>query len=358
MVLIMEIRSGKKETEVRSIGELRGVEEDGTFEGYLTVWDTVDDYNSTFTRGSFNKTIQERGSQVKVMYDHEHLVGSSIELREDDHGVYGKGKLNLAVDKAAEAYEFMKDGTLDKLSFGFRTIKEGFSNGVRQIKEVQLYEFGPVVFPANEAADITSVRSQDFTESLTEEQLQEETYALRNALYTTLSDIWWSQDTDIDNVIGKLDGALADFHASYLDYARRWVDTFWKQSETRSTPFDNHLATTFNNFLMKSRKTMVELASESPFTVAELTELRQGNIIANREPLKELSDELVLAHREQRNTAVETLCTELRGSLTDSETRRINALLKPVEERQSEPVVDSEIADLMAYFKHENETGE
>lgn len=347
----MEIRSSNKEKEVRSIGELRTIEEDGTFEGYLTVWDTVDDYNSTFTRGSFKKTIEERGSKVKILFDHEHLIGSSIELREDDHGVFGKGKLNLDVEKAKEAYTFMQDGTLDGLSFGFRTIKEGFANGVRQIKEVQLYEFGPVTFPANDAAEITSVRSQDFSESLTETQLREETWSLRNALNETLSDIWWADDTDSGNVVGKLDSALADYHAAYLDYARRWVETFWQNAETRNTPFDNELATSFNTLLLESRKTLVELASSTTFTVAELKELRQGKLVDNRRHLDTLSEPVQQAHREQRNKAVETLCKELRGSFTDSETRRIQALLKPVEKRQSEPTVESEIAELTAYFK-------
>ena len=101
----MESRKKSEATKLESFGEIRSLGEDGTFEGYLTVWDTIDSYNSTFKRGSFAKTIQERGKKVKIFYDHEHLVGSSMELREDDHGVYGKGRLNLAVDKAKEAYE-------------------------------------------------------------------------------------------------------------------------------------------------------------------------------------------------------------------------------------------------------------
>lgn len=351
---------GEKATkkEIRSIGELRAIEEDGTFEGYLTVWGTVDDYNSTFTRGSFKKTIQERGSKIKVMFDHEHLIGSSIELREDDHGVYGKGKLNLSVEKAKEAYEFMKDGTLEGLSFGFRTIKEGFANGVRQIKEVQLYEYGPVTFPANEDALITDVRSQDFNESFDLEKLYEESYSLKSALQETLSDIWWSGETTSDNVIGKLDKALADHHAAYLDFANRWVSTLWQDKENRGSPFDNNLATATNLFLLEQRKTIAELAVDTEFTKQELTELRMGNLITNRDKLGTLSEDIAQAHREQRNTAVETLCSELRGKLTASEITRITALLTPVETRQSEPVTGDAYNDLLSYFKSEQQLGE
>lgn len=342
----------KKET--RSIGELRAVNDDGTFEGYLTVWETVDDWNSTFKRGSFKKTIQERGSKVKIFFDHEHLIGSSLELREDDHGVFGRGKLNLAVDKAKEAYEFMKDGTLDGLSFGFRSIKEGFSNGVREIREVQLFEFGPVTFPANDAALITDVRSTAFSESLFDEELCSERDNLRYALKSTLSDIWWSNESTKDNVIGMLDKALSDHHAAYLEFANKWIERYWSD-ETRSAPFGNELSNAFNDFLMEQRKTVNDLAMETSFTQAELSELRQGNLIENRNSLETLSETISLAHRSQRNKAVETLCSELRDGLSDSEKKRVLALLKPVEQRQSEPDTITEIID---YFKNEQTIGE
>jgi len=51
----------EKPIEVRSAGEVRAIEPDGQFEGYIAVWDTVDDFNSTFARGAFKKTIEERG---------------------------------------------------------------------------------------------------------------------------------------------------------------------------------------------------------------------------------------------------------------------------------------------------------
>jgi len=348
-----ETRAAKNtEQETRSKGEIRAVNEDGSFEGYLTVWGTVDDYNSTFQRGAFKKTIQERGAKVKILYDHEHLIGSSIELREDDHGVYGCGKLNLSVDKAKEAYEFMKDGTLEGLSFGFRTIKEGFEGGIRQIKEVQLYEFGPVTFPANEQALITGVRSQDFSESLDEETLRKEKYALQNALDETLMDIWWAGDTNSENVIGKLDAALSDFRAAYLDFAGRWVAQFWNGDEIRSTPLDNELSTAFSAHLSSNKTTIDELAANSQFTASELRTLQSGKLIENRGALDSLSPEIKTAHQLQRNKAVESLCQELRSGFSNTEKTRLTALLRPVEERkQSEPEQKAS-GEMIEFFKN------
>ncbi|MCK4828917.1 HK97 family phage prohead protease [bacterium] len=348
----------KKGMETRSReGEIRSVGDDGTFEGYLTVWGVTDDYNSQFQKGAFKKTIQERSSKVKIFYDHAHLVGSSLELREDDHGLFGKGKLNLSVDKAQEAFTFMKDGTLEGLSFGFRTIKDQWIDGIRQIKEAQLYEYGPVVFPASEAALITDVRSQEFSETLSEDELRRKRWVLRDALDTTLDDIWWAEDTDSGNIVGKMDKAISEYHGAYLEFVTKWVGKFWVDSESRKSPIGNALSQAMMAHQQESRKSIVDLAADTNFTVAELTELRKGNLVENRDSLASLSDGIAAAHREIRNTAVESLCSELRGSFSDSEKQRVLALLKPVEVRQSEPTENTEIiSDMLDYYKEQ--TGE
>ena len=337
-----------KEIETRSAGELRTIHDDGSFEGYLTVWDTVDDYNSTFKRGAFKKTIQERGSRVKIFYDHEHLIGSSVELREDDHGVFGKGQLNLDVEKAKEAYSFMKDGTLDGLSFGFRTIKEGFDAGIRVIKEVALYEFGPVTFPANDAALITGVRAADFDESFTETQLITESDAIRWALNDTLSDIWFSDESNSANIIGLLDEALSKHHAAYLEFAQRWINQFFINN--RCSPDANELSKSFIAFALEQRKTLDEIAADTSLTKTELKHLKRGSLIESRDKLTELPESIRQAHQEQRSKAVETLCAELRDGLTDAEKRRVKALLEPVE-TQSEP--DLSVVSYLAKFRKE-----
>lgn len=355
----LEIRSKKEKMETRDhAGEFRSVDEDGTFEGYLTVWGVKDDYNSIFVRGAFSKTIQERASKVKVFYDHVHLVGSSMELREDDHGLFAKGKLNLSVQKAEEAYSFMKDGTLEGLSFGFRTIQDKYVQGVQNITEAKLYEFGPVVFPASEEALITGVRAQDFDETLDDNELRRQRWVLRDALDETLDDIWWAEDTDSSNIIGKMDSAIANYHAKYLEFVKEWTEKFWANSETRTSPIGNSLSDAMGSMMMESRKSIDDLAKETKFTAADLMELRRGNLIDNREELATLSEEVASQHREIRNTAVETLCKELRSGLSDSERKRVLALLTPVEIRQSEPTAKHELSNLLEYFKSQTTTGD
>lgn len=156
----LDVRRGElDQAEQRTAGEIRAVNDEGVFEGYIAVWGSTDAYNSRFAKGAFKKTLQERGDKIKVFYNHEQLVGRSLEIREDDYGVFVRGKINLEVPAGQEAFAFMKDGTLDGLSFGFRAIKQRYVEGVREITEVKLYEYGPVVFPANDDAAITDVRN-------------------------------------------------------------------------------------------------------------------------------------------------------------------------------------------------------
>jgi len=354
----LETRAAKrnKRDEHGPLMEIRSFTEDGTFEGYIAVWNSIDDYDSRFQKGCFTKTIQERGNKIKVFYDHEHLVGSAIEVREDEYGVYAKGKLNLAVEKAREAYEFMKDGTIEGLSFGFRTIKDCYENGIRVIKELALFEFGPVAFPANEKALITSVRSKDYNESLSDVQLQQKMYGLREALWLTLEEIWYSNDVTFDNIIGMMDNALSEFHSAYLTFVGEWINRYWKDSDgnqIRKSPFANELTQAFYEL----RKSPEEICHSTSLTLQEANSLKSGKLIESRSKLDELP-ELKEAHQAMRADMVEKLCSELRSSLTDTEKNRINALLnlRKTEPEYYEPETEENFSDVFAYLSEFRES--
>ena len=82
-------------------------------------------------------------------------------MREDERGLYVKGRLTLDVEKAREVHALMLDGGLNGLSIGFKTIKgkRDQKTGVRQIFEVDLWEISVVTFPMLPEAKITSVKT-------------------------------------------------------------------------------------------------------------------------------------------------------------------------------------------------------
>lgn len=139
---------------------------DWIVEGYASTFGNMDSYGDIIQKGAFKKTIRERGrkGEVKVLWEHFEPMGLPVEkdgLAEDDYGLYTRSRISKT-DTNRERLQLMKDGVVDKMSIGF-TIPEGKSKWnadytERQIKEVILYEYSMVMFPANELAAVASVQ--------------------------------------------------------------------------------------------------------------------------------------------------------------------------------------------------------
>jgi HK97 family phage major capsid protein/HK97 family phage prohead protease len=177
-----------------------GEENDGrTLEGYIAVYDTdteIDSWEGHFieriAKGAFKKTLRERTPVMQFNHGREipFPIGVFTELREEDQGLYSKGRLftNQAIEPIREA---IAEGAISGMSFRFRVIRDEWRDNkgklvkgdeiyrllyepgdrgplVRTLKEVQMSEAGPVVFPAYAATSV-SLRS---IEEMTEEDRQ------------------------------------------------------------------------------------------------------------------------------------------------------------------------------------------
>lgn len=321
-------------------GEFRASDEEGVIEGYITTWGTVDSYNSAFQRGCFTKTLQERGKRVRVLWNHEEEpIGVPLELREDDVGLFARIKLILSVRRAQEAYDLAKAGAIDSFSFGFRTIKDAWQNGVRQIKEVALYEVSPVIFPANESAQFTGVRSMDgqqhekraeeFAKTYQQMEMPRRHWLLMDTLGDTLLDIFWLTGPDGDGFREKIADTLEQFTAAYSQYADEYVSAYGSD-EARSAPADNELARTMREHLSTRADNSPEaLAAATSLTVAEVRTLLRGGVGVAPAKLAELPDEVRRAYAKERTSALERVCAELRAGISPAERDRLNGLLNP-----------------------------
>jgi len=144
-----------------------------TLEGYGAVFgDTtrIDSWEGKFDekieRGAFSKTISER--KPVLQFDHGRdaatgsvPIGAVEELREDKHGLFVRARMhdNARVEPIRQA---IASGAIDGMSFRFRVIREEWDESgeipVRTINEVELFELGPVVFPAYQSTSV-GVRS-------------------------------------------------------------------------------------------------------------------------------------------------------------------------------------------------------
>jgi uncharacterized protein len=144
--------------------ELKSVDDAGNFEGYAAVFNNVDLGDDVILPGAFTRVKSTRGGKLKLALYHDltRLVGAA-DYTQDDHGLLLKGRVNLAVSYARDAYELMKAEILDSMSIGFNTIKESFEERagrrVRIIKEAELWEASFVPFGMNPEAQILTVKS-------------------------------------------------------------------------------------------------------------------------------------------------------------------------------------------------------
>lgn len=146
----------------------KAVSDSGVIEGYASVFGNVDSYGEIVEPGAFVESLtksQQTGRKIKMLYQHDphQPIGVWDDLVEDSKGLWVKGRLLIdASPKAAEVHGLLKEGALDGLSIGYRTIKsepkEGKS-GVTSLTKLDLLENSIVTFAANERARVEVVKS-------------------------------------------------------------------------------------------------------------------------------------------------------------------------------------------------------
>jgi HK97 family phage prohead protease len=181
-----------------------------TLDGYGAVFGTptrIDSWEGTFdediSRGAFKKSLAERTPVLQFDHGRHPMVGSiplgSFEtLREDEQGLHVVARLhdNWLVQPVRDA---IKSQAIPGMSFRFSVVKDEWRDAggklvkpeelelrlmrsdpsrpetilKRTLKEVRLYEVGPVVFPAYAETSV-GVRSRELVSLLTDPQVRAE----------------------------------------------------------------------------------------------------------------------------------------------------------------------------------------
>jgi len=139
------------------------IDADGTVEGYASLFGAVDQARDMVLRGAFAETLRLRGPRrVPMLFQHDPAepVGIWLELREDAHGLYARGRLIPEVARARELLSLMRAGAIDGLSIGFRTAKARIDpkTRVRSLVAVDLWEISIVTFPLLAGARVHAVK--------------------------------------------------------------------------------------------------------------------------------------------------------------------------------------------------------
>jgi len=143
--------------------EFKAEGDQGEFEGHFAVFGNVDEGGDIAHPGMFARTIQERGRRVKFFYAHDWnklIAPPPHRLNEDGVGLFAAGKLTLGSFWGKETWALMKDGALTEGSFGYEAVKFDYDGeGVRNLREVKLFELSPVPLGMNPLTELRAVKA-------------------------------------------------------------------------------------------------------------------------------------------------------------------------------------------------------
>ena len=151
----------------RPLLEIKQLADDGQFIGNGSVFGNRDSYGEIVKPGAFKKSLaghRKAKTMPKLFWQHDpHCpIGSWQAMEEDDYGLLCTGRLNLGVQKGAEAHALLKAGDIDGLSIGYRTINTTAGEGSDLLlTELALIEVSVVSLPANDQATVEVVKAAE-----------------------------------------------------------------------------------------------------------------------------------------------------------------------------------------------------
>ena len=139
--------------EVKFAGGAPVLTEGQVIEGYASLFGLTDQGGDAVAPGAFAASLARlaaKGDKVRMLWQHDPArpIGVWDEIREDEKGLWVKGRLLPEIAQAREAAALIAAGAIDGLSIGYRTISaERDGKGRRLLSEVELWEVSLVTFP-------------------------------------------------------------------------------------------------------------------------------------------------------------------------------------------------------------------
>lgn len=157
-----KMRTISTEFQTREDGE--GLKIEGYFAVFDSVYEIAPGLTESIAPGAFTKTLSR---DIRALTNHDTTLvlgrtkAHTLELREDNHGLWGSVTINPKDSDAMNLYERVKRGDVDQCSFGFDIRSE--DTDIREdgsihwtIREVDLYEVSACTFPAYEETGISA----------------------------------------------------------------------------------------------------------------------------------------------------------------------------------------------------------
>ena len=144
----------------------------GTISGYASTWTREpDSYGDIVAKGAFAEhiaQIKEEGRVLPFLFNHKAddlsaYIGTVIELKEDDHGLYFEGTFD-DTPEGQRARELALDGRLCKFSFAYDVLEAGevtLEDGrkANELRKLNIHEVSLVMYPATPDTSVVSVKA-------------------------------------------------------------------------------------------------------------------------------------------------------------------------------------------------------
>ena len=141
----------------------------GYFAVFNSIYDMGDGMSESIAPGAFTKTLS---GDIRALTNHDTTLvlgrtkAHTLELREDNHGLWGSVTINPKDSDAMNLYERVKRGDVDQCSFGFDIRSE--DTDIREdgsvhwtIREVDLWEVSICTFPAYEETGVQARKADE-----------------------------------------------------------------------------------------------------------------------------------------------------------------------------------------------------
>lgn len=186
--------------------------EAGTVEAIVSVMGNTDHGKDKIWNGAFTKSIHESLQKIRVLDNHQNnsvlnVVGKPLEMRELSKtelpqelllkhpsatgGLYTKTQYLLDTPEGLGVFKRIQAGAIDEYSIGFYLVKgkhdysnekqsDGTQSTVRNIREVVLKEYSPVIWGMNDATMTTDVKKLTVKELSLDKFIRDCELAFRN----------------------------------------------------------------------------------------------------------------------------------------------------------------------------------
>jgi HK97 family phage prohead protease len=156
----MELEYKQIPFEVKQIGDDDEDDSFHIFEGMGSTFGNVDLGDDVVVKGAFSKSLKEREPVILWQHDMREPIGTPIELKETDKGLFVKARMPKEDTLVSgRIMPQMRAKSIKSMSIGFSVTEFEIEKGIRHIKEAKLFEISLVTIPMNPKAEVTNFKS-------------------------------------------------------------------------------------------------------------------------------------------------------------------------------------------------------